>query len=225
MLAGPGAFEQIVERRRLRGAVDQLRLLGPAPSHRDDDDAVALPQQPGHVSADGRLADPLPRSDHGDRRHPGRRSRRRPELEIGAVIGEPGSERVADEPEALALAQHRLVGEVDDPARGVLAGRGQHAGGGIAPGVLERDAVVRHSAQLLGTTEEQGRDDLVVPPRDGERRPHHRRVVLTVHERDGPRGHVRPAAESCGGGDCFSYSAVCGEKRIRRSRPWNGYLR
>ncbi len=91
--------------------------------------------------------------------------------------------------------------------------------------MLERQAVVRLAAQLLGASQEQGGDDMIVAARGGDRRAHHRRVVLAVDENERAPRHDRPDAVSCGGGACFSYSNVWGENRISRSLPWNGYLR
>ena len=225
VLSGPRALEQIVQRRRRDGPVDQLGLLGAAPAHRDQHQPVALAQEPGQMAAHRGLPDPLGGADNRDRRHARGDLRRRPELEIGPAIREPGRERAADQAEAVALAQHRLVGEVDHALGRVLGRRRDHAGGGIRARVLERHAVVRLPAQLLGAAQEQRGDDMIVAARGGDRRAHDRRVVLAVDQHERALRHWPPAAASCGGGVCFSYSKVWGENRIRRSRPWNGYFR
>ena len=208
VLPGPRALEQIVERRRRDGAVDQLGLLGAATAHRDQHQPVARAQEPRQMAADRGLADPLAGADDGDGGHAGGGLRRRPELEVGPAIGEPGRERAADQPEAAALAQHRLVGQVDHPLGRVLGRRRDHGRGGIRARVLERHAVVRLPAQLLGAAQEQGGDDVVVPVRRDDRRAHDRRIVLAVDQHDRALRHCPPAALSCGGGVCFSYSNV-----------------
>ena len=68
------------------GDLDDLRLGRPAPPHRDDDDAPVAREQPRHVPRDGRLADPLARADHGDRRQRERLEARRVEAEVGALV-------------------------------------------------------------------------------------------------------------------------------------------
>ena len=190
-----------------RGAVDELRAARarPAPSRRRTT-PVALAQEAGQVAADGGLADPLPRADHRDRRARRPRPRRRPELEVGAASrrGRPRARRLISR-KRVALAQHRLVGEVDDPPGARACGRPRPSpAAGIAPDVLERHAVVGLPAQLLGAAQEQRRHDVVRPPRLRRSPPAPRPGSARRRPARAPRRHRRPAAESCGGGECFS---------------------
>ena len=125
-------------------------------------------------------------------------------VEVGAAVGQPRRERAVDQPEAVGLAQHRLVGQIDDPRCRMLPRRSNHRGRGIGAGVLERHAVVGLAAQLLGAAQEQRGHDVIVLPGGGDRGAHHRRVVLAVHEHERALHQERPAAVSCGGGACFS---------------------
>jgi hypothetical protein len=196
MLARPRAPQQVVHRRRVGGAVEQLGQLGAAPAHRDHDEPVALAEQAGQMAADGRLADALAGADDGDRGHAGRGPGRRPELEVRAAVGQPRRQRPVDEPEAVGLAQHRLVGQVDHSRRRMLPRRRDHRGRRIGAGVLERHAVVGLPAQLLGAAQEQRGHDAVVLAGGGNRGLHHGRVVLTVHQDERALHHERPAALS-----------------------------
>ena len=94
------------------------------------------------------------------------------------------------------LAQHGLVGQVDDALGRVLPRRGDHRRGGVGAGVLERHAVLGLTAQLLGAAEQERGHHQVVPPDGRDRSPHHRRVVLAVDQHERALRHGRPAAES-----------------------------
>ena len=70
------------------------------------------------------------------------------------------------------------------------------AAAGIGAGLLQRHAVVGLAAQLLGAAQEQRGHDAIVLSGCGNRGPHHRRVVLAVHEDERALHHERPAAVS-----------------------------
>src|SRR5207249_2483925 len=72
--------DEIVQRRRRR---DELRLGGPSPSHRDNDDAAVAGEQPRDVTRDRGLADALARPDYGERRPVERVEPWRVEAEVG----------------------------------------------------------------------------------------------------------------------------------------------
>ncbi len=105
--AGARDLEQALERGR---SLDELRLSRATSAHRDDDDLGALRQQTREMPGDCGLPDPLPGSDHGQRRH--RRERQvdgRLEAEVGADVPETLCEGSAGPQHALARAQDRLV--------------------------------------------------------------------------------------------------------------------
>ena len=124
----------------------------------------------------------------------------RTQLEVGALVGQPGGKRVRGQPQPPFLAQHRLVGQVEHAVRAVAGGRLQHRGGGVAGQRLQRHAVLGSAGQLLGAAQQQCRDD--VGRRGGllERSPHHLRVVLAVDQREHPWAHQRLPRW----GGCFS---------------------
>ena len=66
------------------------------------------------MRGDRRLADALAGADDPDRGQRERLELRRVEAEVGADVRQPRGEHAAREPEALARAEHGLVGEVDD---------------------------------------------------------------------------------------------------------------
>ena len=71
-------------------------------------------REAGHLAADRGLAGALARADHGERRRvEGRAVDRRPQLEVGARVAHPAREGHGRELHALAVAEHRLVGEVE----------------------------------------------------------------------------------------------------------------
>ena len=205
------ASERATSSSTVGGALDQLGLRRPAASHRDDDDAAVAREEARQVDGDGRLADALAGADHRDRRQLERLQLRRVEAEVGADVGETRRERARRPLESLDRAEHGLVGEVDDDLRRPEA-------------VDQRDAVVAAVpfAELLGAADEDRSLPLV--RERCERVAHHRRIVLTVDERDRPR-HRRAVTSLSIRPVYFSYSPVETSNWMIRSCPWNGYRR
>jgi len=112
--AGPRELEEVVERRR---RLDELRLLGPAASHRHDHDAAVSGEDPSYVPGHGGLPDPLAEADHGERRRPNRVEGRRIEAEVRTHVRQPERERAGRPQQSLPRPQDGLVGEVDDELR------------------------------------------------------------------------------------------------------------
>ena len=139
----------------------------------------------------------------------------RVEAKVRADVREPGGEHAARKPEALLRPEHRLVREIDDELRPVLGERAVEIVG-------EDDSVVRVAAQLLGAPNEVRGDELVRQLR--QRRPHDRRVVLTVYQSQRAR-HERVVTSSSIRPVYFSYSKVSSENWMIRSCPWKGCLR
>jgi hypothetical protein len=131
------------------------------------------------VRRDRRLADPLARADDAERGQLERLELGRVETEVRADVWEAVREHAARQHEALARAQHGLVGKVDHELRPVIGERAVERLG-------ERDPVVRALAQLLRAAEEVRGNDVV--GQLGERRAHHGRVVLAVDERERSHG-------------------------------------
>ena len=205
-------LEQELERRLHLG---HLRLGRPAAAHRHDDDVAVEREQPGHVAGDGGLADALAGADDRQRRPRKRRERRRVEAKVGTDVRQPEREHAAGDPEALARAEHRLVGQVDHDLRLELGDRALER-------VHHRDAVVLAAAQLLAAAGQPERDHLVRQRR--QRVAHHGRVVLAVA--DGQRAHqVLAVTSSSIRVVYFSNARVSVENWMIRSCPWNGYLR
>ena len=212
MAAAPRELEQRLDVRRNRR---HLRLRRPTAPHRDDDDAPLARVEPRRVRGDRRLADPLAGADDPDRRQRKRLERGRVEAEVGADVRQAGGEHAAREAEALARAEHGLVGEVDDELRPVLGERRAQVG-------RHRDAVVGVLAQLLGAADDVRGDELVRQLL--ERSLDDRRVVLAVDQGEGTH-HERLVTSSSIRPVYFSYSNVSSENWMIRSWPWNGCLR
>ena len=66
------------------------------------------------MRGDRGLADALAGADDSDRRHADLLEPLRVEAKVGADVGEAGRERTRRPAEALAGAEHGLVGEIDD---------------------------------------------------------------------------------------------------------------
>ncbi len=208
MPARAGDAEELIQRRR---DLHELGLGGAAAAHRHDHDLASLREQSSEVSRNSRFPDPLPRSDHSERRS--RRARQvcgRPEAEVRPHVLEAPCQSLARPEHPLARAEHRLVREVDDDL-------GPH----LVQRCNQRHAVLLAAAQLLGAADEDGADE--VERQLHERVAHHVSVVLAVDERD--RVHdcvvtsdsIRPVY--------FSKESVSVENWMIRSCPWNGYLR
>ena len=210
--AGARELEQRVDVRR------DLRHLGlgwAASSHRDHDDLPVAREQPSGVRRDRRLPHTLAGADDPDRGERERLELRRVETKVGADVRQSRGEHAAREPEALLRAEYRLVREIDDELRPMLGERAIEIVG-------EDDAVVRVVAQLLGTPHEVRGDELVRELL--ERRPHDRRIVLSVDEGQSTR-HERVVTSSSIRPVYFSYSKVSSENWMIRSCPWKGCLR
>ena len=197
--------------RRLHGG--DLRLRRSSPPHRHDDD-VAIPcEQARDMSGDGGLPDALAGSDHRQRRERERRVRRRRELEVGALVAQPGRQDAAREQQPLARPQDRLVRHVHDDL-------------GVRKAVVERleqrHAVLDVAAQLLRPARKPRADHLV--RQLGDRVAHHRRIVLAVDHDQGPR-HRREVTSPSIRAVYFSNSSVSIANWMIFSWPWNGYLR
>ena len=120
----------------------------------------------------------------------------------------------AREPKALARAEHRLVGEIDDRLGLELDDRRLQI-------VHERDAVLLASAELLRAADEERPDEVV--RQLAERVAHDRGVVLAVDQGDRARHRVvtSPSIRAV----YFSNASVSVENWMIFSCPWNGYLR
>ena len=119
---------------------------------------------------DRRLADALAGADDADRRHADLLEPLWFEAKVGADVREAGRERTRRPAEALAGAEHRLVGEIDDELR-------------VAEIREQRHAVARVAAQLLAPADEDRAHPVVRQLR--KRVAHHLRDVLAVDQRDG----------------------------------------
>ena len=166
------------------------------------------------MTRDGRLPDPLARPDDPDRRQLERLEHGNVEAEVGPDVRHPVGQGKAREPEALARAEHRLVGEVDDRLRLELADRGFQV-------VHERNAVVLAAAQLLRPADEERADEVV--RQLGQGVAHDVGVVLAVDQGDRARHRVvtSPSIRAV----YFSNASVSVENWMIFSCPWNGYLR
>ena len=208
MPARTGDVEELIQRRR---DLDELGLRGPAATHRHDHDLASLREQAGEMAGDGRLPDPLPGSDHRERRS--RRRRQvggRPEAEVRPHVLEPARERLARPEHPLGRAEHRLVREIDDDLGAHLVQRCQ-----------QRHAVVLAAAELLGAADEDRAEEVERQLR--ERVAHDVSVMLAVDERD--RVHDCVVTSDSMRAVYFSKESVSVENWMIRSCPWNGYLR
>ena len=113
----------------------------------------------------------------------------------------PAVEHLAREPKALHGPEDRLVGEIDDELRTESFDR-------LSDARVERHAVLRVPAELLGAADEHRADDLVRKLCD--RVTDDRRVVLAVDECE--RSHVRAVTSSSMAPVNFAYSSVSSEK-------------
>jgi hypothetical protein len=177
----PGARE-LEQRLEVRGDAGDLGLGRASPPHRDDDDLTVARVEPRGMSRDRGLPDPLARADDPDRRERKRLQLGWVEPEVGAHVGQSRREHAAREPEALERSEHRLVGEVDDELWPVLRERGIEV-------ACHLDAVVGIVAQLLGAADDVGGDEVVGQLR--ERGLHHRRVMLSIDQGQGPHAPGR----------------------------------
>ncbi len=164
------------------------------------------------MPGDGGLPDALARADDPERRERERPKRRRVEAEVRARVGDPRGEHAARDEEALARAEHRLVGEVVDELR--LAGRER-----LVEVAVDRHAVLVPATQLLLAAGEPGAGDLVGQRR--ERVPDDGRVVLAVDHHERAR-HVRVVTSPSIRAVYFSNARVSVENWMIRSCPWNG---
>ena len=175
--SGPGQLQQAVERRR---GLDQLGLGGAAAAHGDDDDVAVAGEHARELAGERRLPDPLAGADHGQRRQRERLVAWRLEVEVRPEVAKAERERAARQLEPPLRRQHRLVGEVDDELRLVRESRIE---------ILDqRHAVLFPAAQLLHTSDEHRRDELV--RQLGKRGAHDVGVVLPVD--DGHGSHDAP---------------------------------
>ena len=133
------------------------------------------------MGRDRRLAHPLPGAHDPERGERERLEGGRVEAEVRPDVREPAREHAAGDGEALARAEHRLVGEVDHDLGPVRLERGLERRG-------QRHPVLVAAAQLLRPAEQVRADEVV--GQLGERRAHHGRVVLPVDQRDGPHERV-----------------------------------
>ena len=111
------------------------------------------------------------------------------------MVGETRGERAVDQPEPAGLGQHRLIGEVEHPLGAVAARRGHQRIAGVAGDALHRQAVVGHAVELLAAPEQEHSHHLGVERSPLKRRTDHRRMVLTVDQRQCPAHVHRPGAE------------------------------
>ena len=163
------------------------------------------------MTGHGGLADALTRPHDGDRRELEGLEQRRIETEVRSDIRQPQREDPAREREAFDGAEHRLVREVDDHFRSMLRDCGLHVGS-------ERYPVVLSPAQLLVTSDQNGRDEVV--RQLGERVTHDGRVVLAVDDGESP--HVRAVTSSSIAPVNFAYSRVSRANETSFTWPWNG---
>ena len=215
-------------------AGDQLGLGRPAAAHGHDEHAavgaqarVEAARQP---AAHRRLPHALAGADDAERRHRGdAREVLRPHLGVGRHVARAFGERGAHEQEALAVADHRLVREVDER---VGAGGARGGPDGVEDArdrsaaridrVEARQAELGRelrrggfaAAQLLAAAGEQPADDVVAPPQPCERGGDHGRVVLAVDHHDGARQRRRYRRSSPGRDRCTS-----------RTTPWTARSR
>src|SRR4051794_3594317 len=154
-------------------------------------------KQACQIARDRRLSHPLPGTYYGQRGF-GRDGAevRGPQFEVAAEVARPGVEGERGDFHPLFVADHGLVGEVDDDLHLVL-GEGQPYGGDGIPFPDQRDAVVGAVLDLLGPAEE-GSGDAFGSYRflyASHRVEYDGRVVLAVDQEQGP--HVplahRPA--------------------------------
>ena len=156
---------------------------------------------------------PVPTDGQGG---PAQRPRlRRAQLEVGALVDEPGRQRVRGQPHPPLLAQHRLVGQVEHPV------------GAVPRGGVRIEPAASPVSRSSGTPKSGSPASFSVPPRSSaattsqsadaccEGRAHHRRVVLAVDQGQHPRAHQWLPRS----GGCFSYASVSVEKRMIVSRP------
>ena len=114
-------LEQALER---RADLSHLRLGRPAAAHRHDDHVAVERQQPREVPRDRGLAHALARAHDRQRREGKRRQLGRVEAKVRPHVRQAVSQHPARHPEALARAEHRLVGEIDHELRLELCDRG-----------------------------------------------------------------------------------------------------
>jgi hypothetical protein len=200
----PGAaeFEQSCGVQVLRRTVDDFGPFGSAATHRHDDGRQSMLAQPARQIRRHRgLPDALAGAEHGDRRAMRHALvARRPEFEIGAAVGGTRGQRRSRIREALRVAGDRLVGEIDDDLRPVLAQAALDAPQQHRL-VDDGDAELGERVggfQLLGPAQEHRRDELqaVVASQHVEGVADHGRIVLAVDESQSP--HARRLRGSTG---------------------------
>ena len=211
MTTGARELDERLDRRRHR---DRLRLARSSAAHRHDDDSPVAREQAGEMARDGRLSHSLPGADHRDRRQLEGLEGGRLEPEIRALVRDALREDPAREREPLDRAEDGLVGEVDDDVRSELADPGVEV-------VDERDAVVLSASELLGTPDQQRRDEIVREV--GQRVADDGRVVLAVDDRE--RSHVLAVTSASIAPVNFAYSSVSRENETSFTLPWNGCRR
>ncbi len=193
-----------------RRRLDELGLRRPATTHRDDHDLAFACEQACDMACDRGLADPLARTDHGERQRRALPARvlRWIEAEVGADVREARGQCTRGPAHPLGRPEHRLVRQIDDQGR-------------IAEPLDERHAVIEPAAQLLAPAHEYRPGPFVRKHR--QRLTNDCRRMLPVDERDRPHRFavtsfsIRPVY--------FSYSSVSRSNWMIRSCPWNGYRR
>ena len=169
-------------------------LRRPAAAHRDHHRLeTAAGRQAGDGSGDRGLAGSLAGADDRERRHrQGWTVLGWVEPEVGADVGNAGREGDGDQLHPFPIAEHRLVGEVEDHLRREFGDRGQQRMhrlvGHDDDGYPEVGRIVTGGELLRPTHQERGHDLVAALPRHLQGGARDRRVVLTVHE--GERSHV-----------------------------------
>ena len=209
MLPGPHQLDEPFEVDR--SCLGHLRFGRASPPHGHDHGIEPTASgEPCHLAADRGLAGALAGSDDregGDRRR--RCLRRRVESEIGPGVGHAHRQRHRRQRHALAVAQHRLVGQVEHQ-RGVPGlDRVPEPGRAVVAGRERRDAELgqRPRLDLLDAADEHGADDVVSALDRGRDGPAgDRRIVLAVDEHHG--SHRRRLLSSGAGGNVGCGSAT-----------------
>ncbi len=190
VVPGAGDLEQSPEAHAPR--LHDLRLCRTAAAHGDHDRVPAETRSlAGHLTGDGRLARALAGPDHGERRHAlGRRcGDGRRETEVRPLVHGAGGEHRRGDLHPFPVAEDRLVREVEHrPSLEVVEG-GRHRPTERSGHDLEGHAEIGDDAgpELLGAADEERAHHVVTAVTshvDGVA--HHRRVMLTIHEDEGP---------------------------------------